>query len=379
MKSQFLDLFGSCVANSQAMRERISLETVGTNSPAERYIARRFTVPEAAKLVKVTPQAIYAAHREGRLPPADTDANGRKLGYSLAQLDGMRQLFGTHPWRKHAISVAVASNKGGSYKSSVVVHTAQCAALMGYRVLVIDTDPQGTLGEYFGYTAKWVDAGRTIAPWMFGKADSLDYAIHPTCWPRLDLIPANQELQRIDREMADMDLPFPPHLMLRAGIDTIADRYDLIIIDGAPNLADGTIAQVFAADVLICPTPAELHDTASTEQFFSLLYGVTQSLPDDQIWAVPDVRILITKLASDPRSSSQAVANKIRATWGGLVLANPVKVTEEVGKAQLRMRTVFEQAKAERSSSSAWKGACAMWEALMEEIMETLIKPRWEE
>ncbi|WP_236757983.1 ParA family protein, partial [Aeromonas cavernicola] len=111
-------------------------------------------------------------------------------------------------WRKHAISVAVASNKGGSYKSSVVVHTAQCAALMGYRVLVIDTDPQGTLGEYFGYTAKWVDAGRTIAPWMFGKAESLDYAIHPTCWPRLDLLPANQELQRIDREMADMDLPY---------------------------------------------------------------------------------------------------------------------------------------------------------------------------
>lgn len=378
MKAQFMELFGSCVANSQAMRERITKETVGTSSPAERVIERRFSVAEAARLVGVSSKSIYAAHREQRLPPADVDAEGRKLGYSLAQLDSMRQLFGTHPWRKRAITVAVASNKGGSYKSSVTVHLAQAAALRGYRVLVIDTDPQGTAGDYFGYTARWVDAGRTIAPWMFGQADSLEYAIHPTCWPRLDLIPANQELQRIDREMADMQLPYPPHLMLRAGIETIADRYDLVIVDGAPNLADGTIAQVFAADVLLCPTPAELHDTASTEQFFSLLYGLTSALPDDQIWTVPNVRILITKLAAGERSSSQRVADEIRRTWGGLVLAHPVRVTEEVGKAQLRMRTVFEQAKAERSSPGAWKGAVTMWDDLMDEVMDTLVKPLWE-
>ncbi|MNY27778.1 hypothetical protein D3C86_1617080 [compost metagenome] len=59
------------------------------------------------------------------------------------------------------------------------------------------------------------------------------------------------------------------------------------------------------------------------------------------------------------------------------MLANPVKVTEEVGKAQLRMRTVFEQAAEERSSRSAWLGAVNMWGDVMREIMDTLIKPRW--
>jgi len=376
-KQQLISMFSTCVTNSMTMRERIAKDTVGTSSPAERAILRRFSVNEAAELVGVSRQAISAAQKEGRLPAPDRTGEGRLLGYTLHQIDNMRQVFGRFPWREHPITFAVASNKGGSYKSSIAVHAAQWLALQGYRVLLIDTDPQGTAGDYFGYTSRWVDGERTIAPWMFGKAQSLAYAIHPTCWPRLDLIPANQELQRIDREMADMDLPFPPHLMLRAGIDTVASNYDVVIVDGAPNLADGTIAQVYAADVLVCPTPAELHDTASTEQFFSLLLATTSALPDDQVWAVPDVRILITKLASDPRSSSQKVADEIRRTWGGLVLANPVKVTEEVGKAQLRMRTVFEQAAEERSSRSAWLGAVNMWGDVMREIMDTLIKPRW--
>ena len=376
-KEQLLTMFSACVSNSMTMRERIAQETVGTSSPAERVIARRLTTNESAELVGVSRQAIAAAHKDGRLPPPDRSPDGQPLGYTLAQLDGMRQVFGRFPWRSSPLTLAVASNKGGSYKSSIAVHAAQWLALHGYRVLLIDTDPQGTAGDYFGYTSRWIDSGRTIAPWMFGQADSLAYAIHGTSWPRLDLIPANQELQRIDREMADMDLPYPPHLMLRAGIETVSANYDVVIVDGAPNLADGTIAQVYAADVLLCPTSAELHDTASTEQFFGLLQATTAALPDDQVWAVPDVRILITKLAADPRSSSQRVADEIRRTWGGLVLANPVRVTEEVGKAQLRMRTVFEQARAERSSRSAWLGAVNMWGDVMKEIMETLLKPRW--
>lgn len=378
MKQQLTALWESCISNSMTMRQQVAADLFGDDvPPTERVITRRFSQEDAAKLVGVSRASLQRAEKDGRIAAPDLSPAGGRLGYTIYQLDAIRQVFGTAPWQSRAVTVAVASNKGGSYKTSVAVHLSQWLALQGYRVLLVDTDPQGTAGDYFGYSSRWVDTGSTIAQWMFGQADSLDYAIHPTCWPRLDIIPASQELQRIDRELDKLDLPYPPHLMLRAGLDGLTDRYDAIIIDGAPNLADGTIAQVFAADVMLCPTPAELHDTASTEQFFQLLHGITAHLPDDQIWAVPDVRILVTKVSSVPTSSSKVLADKIRVCWGGLVLDSQVKVTEEVGKAQMRLRTVFEQDREQRSSPAAWKGACAMWEAVFTEVMDKLIKPRW--
>lgn len=377
MKEQLTTLFTQCVNNSQSMRERLQKDAIGTASPTERIITRRFNVSETAELVGVARAAIDQAEKDGRLPPPERNEHGAKLGYTLYQIQQIRELFGTALVQPHAVTMAVASNKGGAYKTSVAVHAAQWFALLGYRVLLIDSDPQGTAGDYFGWSSRWVDGGKTIVPWMLGREQSLAYAIHPTCWPGIDLIPANQELQRIDKEMDKLDLPYPAHLMLRAGIDTIRDNYDLVIIDGAPNLADGTIAQVFAADVLICPTPAEVHDTASTEQFFSLLRDITSAVPDEDVWAIPDVRILVTKLANVSGSSSQKVKDEIHKAWGGMVLANPVRVTEEVGKAQIRMRTVYEQDRSERSSPAAWKNACGMWDALFTEVRETLLKPRW--
>lgn len=379
MKQQLIELWESCISNSQAMRQQVTADLFGEDvPPTERVITRRFSQEAAAALVGVSRASLQRAEKDGRLPAPDFSAAGGRLGYTVYQLDAMRQVFGTAPWQGRAVTVAVASNKGGSYKTSVTVHFAQWLALQGYRVLLVDTDPQGTAGDYFGYTARWVDEGSTIAPWMFGQADSLDYAIHPTCWPRLDIIPASQELQRIDRELDKLELPYPAHLMLRAGLDGLAERYDVILVDGAPNLADGTIAQVFGADVMLCPTPAELHDTASTEQFFQLLRGITAHLPDEQVWAVPDLRILVTKISNAPGSSSKVLEGMIRTCWGGLVLDNPIRVTEEVGKAQMRLRTVFEQDREQRSSLPAWKGACAMWEAVFAEVMDKLIEPRWE-
>ncbi len=51
---------------------------------------------------------------------------------------------------------------------------------------------------------------------------------------------------------------------------------------------------------------------------------------------------------------------------------------DEVGKGQIRMRTVFEQAIDQRSSTGAWRNALSIWEPVCNEIFDRLIKPRWE-
>lgn len=381
MKDELLKLFDDCITSSRAMRDGIIRRKLGKAGADPRAITRRWGINEVPELVGVSKTAIIKAEEEGRLPAADRDENGRRLGYTIQQIDNMRAVFGTFPWRpagSQAVTLAVVANKGGAGKTTVAVHLAQWAAMNGYRTLLVDVDPQGTSAHYFGVHPNELGEQDTVLPYMFGQAVNLEYAIRPTYWPRLDLIPGCQALQRLDRELDQQQgLDYPPHLMLRAGIATVADNYDLVIIDGAPNLADGSIAQIFAADVMVVPTPAELHDTDSTEQLFQLLHGVTAAVPEDQLWCIPEIRILITKVTSSPGSSSQEVAQEIRQAWGGRVLANTLKVTEEVGKAQLRLRTVFEQDRDQRSNRKSWHNALAIWQGLFDEIMDTLVKPRW--
>ena len=90
---------------------------------------------------------------------------------------------------------------------------------------------------------------------ILGK-DDVTYAIKPTCWPGLDIIPSCLALQpylklRLMGKFDEGKLPTDPHLMLRLAIETVAHDYDVIVIDSAPNLGSARFNVVCAADVLI--------------------------------------------------------------------------------------------------------------------------------
>ena len=133
-----------------------------------------------------------------------------------------------------------------------------------------------------------IHAEDTLLPFYLGEKDDVTYAIKPTCWPGLDIIPSCLALHRIETElMGKFDegkLPTDPHLMLRLAIETVAHDYDVIVIDSAPNLGIGTINVVCAADVLIVPTPAELFDYTSALQFFDMLRDLLKNVDLKPRW-----------------------------------------------------------------------------------------------
>ena len=75
-----------------------------------------------------TSAAIRDAEKEGRLPSVERTASGRRVGYSLGEINQMRGVFGTRPWRAAGdpLSVIAVQNfKGGVGKSTVASHLAQ--------------------------------------------------------------------------------------------------------------------------------------------------------------------------------------------------------------------------------------------------------------
>ncbi|ENL5392523.1 plasmid-partitioning protein SopA [Salmonella enterica] len=376
------------IARGHTMTKMIAQAQFGDDSPEARTITRRWGITEAAELIGVTPQTIRNAEESGKLPPADTVVRGRvpqRAGYTIGQINDMRDHFGTRPSRPDGQSpavLAIAAHKGGAFKTSTSVHMAQWAALQGLRALLIDaTDPQATASLYHGYVPDLhIHAEDTLLPYYLGERDNAEYAIKPTCWPNLDIIPSCLAIHRIESEIEVLEaagkLPVPSHLLLRAAIESVWDSYDLIVIDSAPNLGIGTINVVCAADVIVVPTPAELYDYVSSLQFFTMLRDLIANV--DLGGFEPDVRVLVTKYSSAVGNQSAWMDEQIRNAWGGMVLKEVVRLTDEVGKGQVRMRTVFEQAANQRSTPTAWRNAVAIWEPVCREIYERLIKTRWE-
>jgi len=358
----------------------------GDDSPDARKIKRRFKINAAASYVNVSRQAIEKAEKEGRLPAADyIDSNGVnprpiRQGYTLEQMDMMRDHFQTQPYQTAELSpitLAIPGGKGGCYKTSTAVSFAQWCSLKGYRVLLIDIDQQSHASMYFGYHPELnTTINDTVLPFMLGEEDDLSYCIKSTAWPKLEIIPSHLQMQRLEREIQDADIDYPAHAMLQAGIATVSDNYDIIIIDGHPDLGIGTMNMICASDITLIATSTEVNDINSTAQLMGLIGDIYN--PNSQLDTThePLVRVLPTKLGASGSASQQNV-NDLMRMWPGMVLINGIRVTDEVGKGQRRMASIYEQADDQRSSPAAWKRATDVFQNTFDELLNTLIKPQW--
>lgn len=87
--------------------------------------------------------------------------------------------------------MSIANFKGGVGKTATAVTLAQGMSLLGHKVLVIDIDPQGSLTTLFGILPdSEVEEEDTILPLVMGAETSIRYAIRPTYWDGIDLVPA---------------------------------------------------------------------------------------------------------------------------------------------------------------------------------------------
>jgi chromosome partitioning protein len=151
--------------------------------------------------------------------------------------------------------VAVMNGKGGVGKTSLAGNLAALAAAAGYRVLVIDLDPQGNLAEEMGYVGTETDdAGAALAAAMqFGRQ------VEPVAVrERLDVLPGGEFLEdlesvlgtRSDRGGRRADA----HSALAASLAPAAGEYDLVLLDCPPGSPVLQTAALGAARWLIIPT-----------------------------------------------------------------------------------------------------------------------------
>jgi chromosome partitioning protein len=147
----------------------------------------------------------------------------------------------------------VANQKGGVGKTTTAVSLAAAIAETGAQVLLVDLDPQGNASSGIGMRPK--EEQPTIYHVLIEDLDLLD-AVQPTNVRNLFLAPTTIDLAGAEIELVSV---FSREQRLRRALDTVADEYDVIIVDCPPSLGLLTVNALTAADGVVVPIQCEYY------------------------------------------------------------------------------------------------------------------------
>lgn len=154
-------------------------------------------------------------------------------------------------------TICFINQKGGCGKSSSCFHLAGHFATLGFRVLAIDADPQGSLSQgFFGSAAIESLSPRETLAAVFNDDEmaSPSVLIEPTQFERLSVIRANTQLAR--HNIPEPENAGMKQFALTTFLETIAG-FDLILIDCPPNLYLCSWNAMLASNFIVIPVPPE--------------------------------------------------------------------------------------------------------------------------
>lgn len=168
--------------------------------------------------------------------------------------------------------IALVNQKGGVGKSTTAVNLGAALALLGRRVLVVDTDPQGNATTGLG-----IEKSRLTHDIYHALMHEvpLERVIVDTEIENLSLVPATINLAGADVELV---AALSRETRLRQALAPIAAQYDYVLIDSPPSLGLLTINAMTAAGDCIIPVQAEFYALEGLAQLTNVIWRVRDAL-----------------------------------------------------------------------------------------------------
>lgn len=149
--------------------------------------------------------------------------------------------------------IAITNQKGGVGKTTSSINISTYMALEGYKILLIDLDPQGNASSGFGIDCRKLK--KSIYDLLI-DGESIEKIIRSSKINNLDLLPANIELAGAEIQLAINE---NRNNVLADAMQEIKSEYDYIIIDCPPSLGLLTINALVAADSVMIPIQCEYY------------------------------------------------------------------------------------------------------------------------
>jgi chromosome partitioning protein len=219
--------------------------------------------------------------------------------------------------------VAIANQKGGVGKSTTAVSLGAALADLGFRILVVDLDPQGNASTGIGI--KHDDREVTSYDVIVAESPVTDAIVHSPI-KGLDAITSTIDLAGAEIELVSQ---FSREGRLKRALEPVRDgSYDFIFLDCPPSLGLITINALTAAEELIVPIQCEYYALEGLGQLLRNVSLVQQNIN-------PELRLTgIVMTMFDPRTKlSEQVVEEVRRFFGDLVYDSIIPRTVRLSEA----------------------------------------------
>lgn len=226
------------------------------------------------------------------------------------------------------------NQKGGSGKTTTVVNVAAAIAESGYRVLLIDLDPQAHSTIHLGFEPFRIE--KSVYDVLVNEVP-VDDVITQTHIKNLVLLPAKIELASAEIEMVNT---IGREIVLREALKKSKNSYDYIFIDCPPSLGLLTLNALTTASEVIIPIQAEFFALEGLTKLVQTIQLVTERInPSTHISGV-----LIT-MFDKRKNICREVAEKVVNHFGSKVFKTRIRENVKLAEAPSFGQTIFEFAR----------------------------------
>jgi chromosome partitioning protein len=218
--------------------------------------------------------------------------------------------------------MAVANQKGGVGKTTTSVNLGAALAELGFRVLVIDLDPQGNATTGLGIDARNFEISMYD---VLMRDASLEDCVEPTSMKNLFVAPATIALAGAEIELVPA---FSRELKLKKSIESVIDDFDYVLIDCPPSLGLITVNALAAADEVLVPIQCEYYALEGLSQLMRNVHMVASNLNPTL-----DISTIVLTMYDARTKLADQVANEVRLHFGPKVCRNVIPRTVRLSEA----------------------------------------------